>query len=704
MNSEKGLSRRRFLSTIASSTAASLVAKPALSFALSNPRTFSGAGMNSVETGSGAASPLPWQDQGVLNLANSPYAKLHSVPVRAVTIEDGFWSKRRKTNVERSIPTMREELEQHGRMDNFRRLVGKSSAPQTGPYYSDSDIYKWTEAVGWALQSGDRPELHNVTQSMIREVVAVQEPNGYLNTYYQGDRVPLRMQPHEQEVGHEMYCLGHMLQAAIAYYRATGDATLMDAGMKFVDNFVIPNYGPGPNQKPIISGHPEIEMSLIELYRTTGKHQYVDLAGYILHGDERASIQPQRIIYMFCGIPFTSRTKLEGHAVRAMYACCGATDYYLETGDQSYWNTLNALWDDLSKRQMYVTGGVGARSQGESFGEPYELPNAQAYGESCAAIGNMMWNWRMLAASGEARFTDVIERALYNGINSGMSLDGTTYCYRNPLAFDPAAFDGFRGSPNIRNPWYDTTCCPPNLERTFASLPGYFYSTSKDGVYVHLYDNSVLDWHLENGTPLKIRQKTNYPWDGEVQLTVSPAQPATFTLHVRIPGWAQDASVAVNGKTVAAFQAGQYLPITRQWKPGDKVSLNFPMIPETVVSNPRVAEDMGRVAVQRGPVIYCMEQMDQPNNSALSDISITVGQKTNKEFGSEYKADLLDGVMLVHHEGAAYEVSSSQEALYSPANFGTRKTRPENLTLIPYYAWANRQPTPMQVWVPYTRT
>ena len=703
MNSEKGLSRRRFLSTMASSTAASLVARPALSFALGNPRNYS-AGMNSVETGSSQASLLHWQDQGVLNLANSPYAKLHSVPVRAVTIEEGFWSKRRKTNVERSIPTMRVELEEHGRMDNFRRLVGKSSAPQIGPYYSDSDIYKWTEAVGWALQSGERPELHHVTQSMIREVVAVQEPSGYLNTYFQGDRVPQRMLPHTQEVGHELYCLGHMLQAAVAYYRATGDATLLEAGEKFVDNFLIPNYGPGPNQKPIIAGHPEIEMSLIELYRTTGKRQYVDLAGYILHGDERASLEPRAIVYMFCGIPFTSRTKLEGHAVRAMYACCGATDYYLETGDQSYWKTLNVLWDDLSKRQMYVTGGVGARSQGESFGEPYELPNAQAYGESCAAIGNMMWNWRMLAASGEARFTDVIERALYNGINSGMSLDGTTYCYRNPLAFDPSAFDGFRGSPNIRNPWYDTTCCPPNLERTFASLPGYFYSTSKDGVYVHLYDNSVLDWHLENGTPLKIRQKTNYPWDGEVQLTVSPAQPADFTLNVRIPGWAQDASVSVNGKTVAAVQAGQYLPIKRQWKPGDTVNLNFPMIPETVVSNPRVAEDMGRVAVQRGPVIYCMEQIDQPDNSALSDISITVGQKTNKEFGSEYKADVLDGVMLLHHEGAAYEVLSAEESLYSPANFSTRKMRSENLTLIPYYAWANRQPTPMQVWVPYTRT
>jgi DUF1680 family protein len=701
MASDRDVSRRRFLSTAATTTAASFLVRPALSFALgrsSSPVTGAFA-----DASTATAQILPWQDQGVLNVTNSPYAKLHSVPVRAVTIEEGFWSKRRKTNVERSIPTMREQLEQHGRMDNYRRLVGKSSAAQTGPFYSDSDIYKWTEAVGWALQSGDRPDLRRVTDSMIREVVAVQEPNGYLNTYFQGDHVPERMTPHMQEVGHELYNLGHMLQGAIAYYRATGDPTLMNAGMKFVDNFLIPNYGPGPNQKPIVSGHPEIEMSLIELYRTTGKRQYVDLAGYILHGDERAQLQPRAIVYMFCGVPFTSRTRLEGHAVRAMYACCGATDYYLETGDQSYWKTLNVLWEDLSNRQMYITGGVGARSQGEAFGEPYELPNAQAYGESCAAIGNMMWNWRMLAASGEARFTDVIERALYNGINSGMSLDGTTYCYRNPLAFDPAAYDGFRG-PGIRNPWYDTTCCPPNLERTFGSLPGYFYSTSKDGVYVHLYDNSVLDWRLENGTPLKIRQKTNYPWDGEVQLTVSPEQAVDFTLHVRIPGWAQHASVTVNGKTIAAVNAGQYLPINRKWKSGDTVNLNFPMIPETVTSNPRVTEDMGRVAVQRGPVIYCMEQIDQPNNSALSDLSIAIEQRPENAFQSEYNADLLDGVEVLHHRGAAYEVSSAEEALYSPASLAERKVRQENLALIPYYAWANRQPTPMQVWFPYRRT
>ncbi|MBV9182382.1 MAG: glycoside hydrolase family 127 protein [Acidobacteria bacterium] len=625
------------------------------------------------------------------------------MPVRSVTIEAGFWSKRRKTNVERSIPTMHDQLEHHGRMDNFRRLVGKSTAPQIGPYYSDSDIYKWTESVGWALQSASLPELRRTTDLMIRDVVAVQEPSGYLNTYYQGDRVSERMLQHSQEVGHELYCLGHLLQGAIAYYRATGDSTLLDAGMRMVDSFVIPNYGPRANQKPIISGHPEIEMALIELYRTSGKRQYVELAGYILHGDDRWPIPPERIVYMFCGTPFTSRTKLEGHAVRAMYACCGATDYYLETGDQAYWKTLNTLWEDLTKRQMYITGGVGARAQGEAFGNPYELPNAQAYGESCAAIGNLMWNWRMLAASGEAKFADVIERALYNGVNSGMSLDGTTYCYRNPLAFDPASFDGFRGSPNIRNPWYDTTCCPPNLERTFASLPGYFYSTSKDGLYVHLYDNSTLDWHLEDGTPVKVQQTTNYPWEGNIRLTVSPPHPAEFTLFLRIPGWAANASVVVNGTVESGVKSGEYMPLRRTWQSGDTVVLSFPMEAEVVASNPRVPEDRGRVAIRRGPIIYCLEAIDQAAGVALADMSINLTERLGKEFESEYRSNLLDGIVVLHHRGGVFQLASAEEALYSPATLNAPKLRPETLTLIPYYVWANRQASAMEVWVAYNR-
>ncbi|MGH9517334.1 MAG: glycoside hydrolase family 127 protein [Terriglobales bacterium] len=698
MGSRKEVSRRQFLSAAAGSTAVSLLARPAFSRAHGS---FSAAGPLDIGN---ASTILAWQDQGVINTANSPYAKLHSVPVHAVTIEEGFWSKRRATNVERSIPTMRQELEEHGRMDNFRRLVGKTSELQKGPYFSDSDIYKWVDAVGWALQSDSLPELRRKTESMIREVVAVQEPNGYLNTYYQGDRVALRMSQHDQEVGHEMYCLGHMIQGAIAYYRATGDTTLMDAGQRMVDNFVLPNYGPGPNQKPIISGHPEIEMALIELYRTTGKRQYVELAGYVLHGDDRWTIEPPRIKYMFCGIPFTSRTKLEGHAVRAMYACCGAADYYLETGDQVYWKTLNTLWEDLTRRQMYITGGVGARSEGEAFGNAYELPNAQAYGESCAAIGNMMWNWRMLAASGEAKFGDVIERALYNGINSGMSLDGTTYCYRNPLAFDPATLDGFRGSPNIRNAWYDVTCCPPNLERTFSSLPSYFYSTGKDGLYVHLYDNSQFDWHLQDGTAIKVRQKTNYPWEGTVKLTVNVAEPKEFTLYARIPGWAHSASVMVNGKPESGVKSGEYLPIKRVWKPADVVVLGFPMHAQIIASNPRVAEDRGKVAVRRGPVIFCMEELDQSNGVALSDVAITMSEQLGKEFQSEYKTDLLGGVEVLQHQGRVFESASADQPLYMSTGAEPPKMRAGNLTFIPYYAWANRKPSAMQVWTPLVRS
>jgi hypothetical protein len=690
------LTRRTFLASAAASMIPSAVA-------LGQPK---GGGFFSLMAGepqAGAAPKEDWRNAGVIDLSNSPYAKLKTVPIRAVTIEDGFWSQRRKTNVASSIPSMHDELLAHGRMDNFLRLEGKSSEPQKGPVFSDSDIYKWTEAAAFTLQTKDNPKLRNTVQTTIGEVVAVQEPSGYLNTYYVEDRKPERMLYPTQERGHELYNLGHMLQGAIAYYRATGDPTLLNAGMRFVDDFLIPNYGPGKNQKGIVSGHPEIEMSLIELYRTTGKHQYVELAGYILHGDDRIPLTPQQITYMFCGIPFTSRTKLEGHAVRAMYACCGATDYYLETGDQAYWKTLNTLWEDLNSHQLYVTGGVGARESGEAFGDAYELPNARAYGESCAAIGNMMWNWRMLSASGEARFTDVIERALYNGINSGMSLDGTTYCYRNPLAFDPSgdSRDRHLQDGKIRNPWYDTTCCPPNLERTFASLPGYMYSTSEDGVYVHLYDNSEMDWHLHDGSGLKIQQKTNYPWNGDIAMTVSPATPKEFTVYVRIPGWSVKNTVKVNGKPLSGIKRGEYFAIRRRWSANDKVEVSFDMTTHLLKANPAVNEDRGRVAFQRGPIVFCMEHLDQPDHDGSKDLTgyrVDIAGNT----ASKFEPQLLDGVMVLDHPG--YLSSPEISSLYYPASKeGDGQEKATSVKLIPYYAWANRDPSAMQVWIPYER-
>jgi len=686
MAKKKQVSRRQFVASAMS--AAALASLPSRRvFARANPRlAYSPQGVT-------LADNPPFRDQGVENLVKSPYAKLRDIPVHAVTIQTGFWSPRREINVTKSIPTMHDLLEANGRMNNFRRLVGKGTGPQHGPVFSDSDVYKWTEAVGFALQSGDLPDIRAKAEKAIDEVVAVQEPNGYLNTYYQEDKKPLRMEVETQTTGHELYNIGHMLQGAIAYYRGTGDRKLLDAGLRFVNDFLDANYGPAPKQ-PIVSGHPEIEMGLIELYRITGDKRQLDLAGYILGGDTRLHLPEHRTIYMYSGTPFTARTKLEGHAVRAMYACCGATDYYLETGDATYWKTLNTLWNDLATTKMYVTGGVGSRSDGEAFGDAYELPNFRAYGESCAAIGNMMWNWRMLAATGDAKHTDVIERALYNGINSGMSLDGVLYCYRNPLAFDPSTGD------QIRNDWYDVTCCPPNLERTFASLPGYFYSTSKDGIYAHLYDNSELDWHLENGTGLKVMQKTNYPWDGRVEITVTPAQASDFTFYLRIPGWADSAQVTVNGKSVSGAKPGEYLAVQRKWAPGDKINLQMEMPTQVIGGNPKIADDTGRVAVQRGPLIYCLEEVDQPSGTSLSDVALNLSSKPAEQFQSKLESNLLGGVVVLQHSGVVYERDASESALYFRYPGKPSRTRKVPLTFIPYYAWANRHPTSMQVWNP----
>ncbi len=707
----KDITRREFVASTLSTAAISSIAGSKLAIA-GTARSVGDAATAASQPDQASAAPFrdqpSWKYQGVLNLAHSPYAKLHNVPVRAVTVENGFWGARREVNVAQSIPTMREQLESHGRMDNFRRLVGKSTAPQMGGPGCDSHLYKWIEAVAFTLQSDDRPELHKTAEDVIDLVISAQKPNGYLNAYFVGDRAPQSMTPEAQQTGHELYCLGHLLQATIAYYRATGDRKGLDAGIRMLNDFVMSSWGPAP-KLPIISGHPEIEMALVELYRVTGDKRYLDLAGYILRGDDRIHVPLQASIYMFSGTPFTARTQVEGHAVRALYACCGAADYYLETGDAAYWKTLNTLWDGMVSTKMYVTGGVGSRAQGESFGAAYDLPNVSAYAETCGAIASMMWSWRMLAATGDAKFTDVLERTLYNGVNSGTSLGGKLYCYTNPLAFDPSA------GISIRNAWYSTPCCPPNFGRTIASLPGYFYSTSKDGLYVHLYDNSTLDWHLEDGTGLKVTQKTNMPWDGDVEIKVGPARPSEFTFYVRIPSWAGDNSaVAVNGKPVAGGVAGTYLPIRRLWSPGDVIQLRLAMTPQALSANRQVADDAGRVAVQRGPLVYCLEQLDQPSGVDLTDVSVAVSMKPGAEFTSEFKKDFLGGIVVLHRDGAVVEAPTPQGppnstggpgGLYGPYQDQVEplRTRSVQLTFIPYYAWANREPSAMEVWAPVVK-
>jgi hypothetical protein len=637
----------------------------------------------------------------ILDFRKSPRAKLQNVPVSAVTIHDGFWGKRRKVALEKSIPSIRVLIEEHGYVDNFRRLSKGKQVERKGPVFADTDPYKWLEGAAFFLQSGDYPELRRWADEWIDEIVAAQEPNGYLSTFFVGERLKDRLTPASLDWGHEDYNLGHMLQGAIAYYRATGDRKLLDAAMRFAD-LILKEHG--PDKKPYLAGHPVIEMGLIELYRTTGDRRYLDFAKYVLDGDERIERPPHRVVYTFSGIPFTDRTKLQGHAVRAMYACAGATDYYLETGDPKYGQTLENLWRDMVSSKMYITGGLGARWEGESFGDQFELPNSRSYAETCAAIGSFMWQWRMLHATGEARFADVMERQLYNAINVGMSLDGTLYCYANPLESPGRTDPNWHSKEGTtRNPWYDVLCCPPNIQRTLGSLPGYMYSTSKAGLYVHLYDNSELNWKLEDGTGLRVTQKTKYPWEGEADLTVNPATAAEFTVYLRIPGWAPAAKVLVNGEPVkGAVKPGEYLPVKRQWKAGDRVRLELDMTPQLIAAHPLVHENFGKVAVQRGPIVYALEQLDQPNVKTLSQIAVVAGENPGKNAQVQFRPELLGGVTVVKFPGVEYETPASQLPLYRPVGQEIRRPkRPVELTFIPYYAWANREPSAMRVWVDY---
>ncbi len=638
-------------------------------------------------------SDSSWRDEGVIFLDHSLNARLHTVPVQAVRIGDGFWAARRRVATERSLPTLLEELEAHGVVDNFRRLEGHSDIPRKGRLSTDADLYKWIEAAAWALASNEtspaqKTQLHGDIESLISHVAAAQDSTGYLDTWFMGDKAHLRFTdlPHS----HEDFCLGHLLQAGIAYYRATGSRRLLDIGIRFAD-YVVNNFGTA--KRPFVTGHPELEMALVELYRTTGQTRYLEFTRYLFSGAERdrLKLKDADIRYMFSGRPFTSHTEFEGHAVRALYAVSGATDYFTETGDPAYKRTLDLLWTDLTARKMYLTGGVGSRAAGESFGEAYELPSETAYAETCASIANVMWNFRLLQMTGDARYADLLERTLYNGVNSGMSLAGSQYCYRNPLAST---------GEKLRNPWYDVTCCPPNIERLFESLPGYLYSISRDGLYVNLYQTSEFNWHLEDGTGIKVAQTTDYPWSGSIRLKVTPVKPSEFTINVRWPGWSPSFSIQVNGKPIALpAGGGSFVPISRTWMPGDTISIDMSMQAVLTAANPRVHDDYGRVAVQRGPLVYALEQIDQ-NGAALGDLFLRPGPAV----AVEPRKDLLGGVTVLKYPGQVAEKSIGEEPLYQAQSISqNRAKRPATLTFIPYYAIGNREPTPMEVWIPVSR-
>jgi DUF1680 family protein len=620
----------------------------------------------------------------VVDTTRSPHAARWPVPVGAVRLGPGFWQPRREANRLSAIPRLLELLEEHGVVDNFRRLHGKD-VPRRGLLFTDSDLYKWMEAAAWDGAIAEDPALRAALEGVIDAILPAQGADGYLNTWFVDERAGERFTRLSSD--HELYCAGHLFQASVAHHRATGETRLLSAARRFAD-YLAARFGPEGIREA--DGHPEVELALMELYRETGEQRYLDLAGFFLRTQGLAGLR-----------------EMEGHAVRAGYFCAGGADFVLETGDAACREALEALWQDLVATKLYVTGGMGGRHTGESLGAAYELPNERAYAETCAALAVVFWNWRMLLLTGETRFADLMERALYNGFLAGVSLGGSEYFYVNPLAAsgrgegDPWYAWARRG-PAARREWHTCTCCPPNVQRMLASLPGYFVTTSKDGIHVHLYDdNTHVAGRLADGTPFTLDMRTRYPWDGEIEIRISTARPVTTALFLRVPEWCPGAEARVNGERVAegGSSPGE-LAIRREWGVGDRVSLSLSMPATLLTCDPRVPENRGSVALQRGPLIYCLEAPDNPGIDVFEARVAAGADSAPRDLVLEPRADLLGGLTRLRFAGAVPATEPSPGPLYRPlARQEHVALRDTTLTAIPYYAWANRGPARMTVWM-----
>ena len=625
----------------------------------------------------------------VVDTTSSPFAQLRPVGLDAVTIDDAFWAPRMRTNRESTLPSQYRLLWETGRIDNLLRAAGTRDGEFQGRVFNDSDVYKWLEAASWALAAG--PDADAALEAMIDEAIAAveaaQRADGYLNSYFARERADQRWTDFDL---HEMYCAGHLFQAAVAHHRATRSTRLLDVATRFADH-IDATFGPEKGKRIGTDGHPEIEMAIVELARETGERRYIDLARFLVDvrghgvlGDAYGRFGPE---YHQDHRPFRELDEIVGHSVRAVYLNAGVADLYAETGEPALLDALHRLWQSMTARKMYVSGGIGSRYEGESFGEDYELPNALAYTETCAAIGSMMWNWRMLSIEGEARYADLLELTLYNAMLPGVSLDGETYFYQNPLADE--------GS-HRRQAWFGTACCPPNVARTLASLPGYVYSVSDERIWIHLYAAGTARIPVGGGRFVALRQETRYPWDGEIAIEVDGE--GDLALMLRIPAWCEEgATLTVNGAPLPeSLVRGSYVEVRREWRPGDTVRLSLPMPVRHVESHPYVEENAGRVALMRGPLLYCLEQIDNPA-VPIRDIEIL----NEASFQAEWRTDLLGGVVaLTTGARLARPDESWSNALYrtarsTPQAAGER----EAITAIPYHAWANREPGAMRVWL-----
>ena len=574
-----------------------------------------------------------------------------------VTIDDPFWRPRLQSHKDVTLPVCIDQIEnQTGRIRNFVNAT-KGQGEHSGIYFDDSDVYKALEGMAYSLQNHPDAELEAKCDEWIDLFAAAQQQDGYLNTYYTLTGLENRW----SDMGmHEMYCAGHMTEAAVAYYYATGKRKLLDVAIRMADHMMTV-FGPG--KRDWVPGHEEIELALVKLFEVTGQKKYLDFAEWLI--DERGHghgtwVKWRQESYYQDDKPVREMTDIAGHAVRAMYLYCGMADVAAYTGDQGYMTALDSLWDDTVLRNMYITGGIGQSSRNEGFTTDYSLPNMSAYCETCASVGMVLWNWRMNQFTGDSKYTDVLERSLYNGALAGISLSGDRFFYVNPLE---------SLGTHHRQAWYGCACCPSQICRFLPSIGNYVYGVSDDAVWVHLYMGNSATVKVGRKT-ISLKQTTRYPWYGDVKLTIGTKSPVNTQLRMRIPGWCKDWTMEVNGEALSPEVDKGYAVIDRTWRNGDVVSLNMAMLPTLVAADPRVKEDEGYRALQRGPLVYCIEEVDNPTD--FSNLSVA----EDSDFMIDFKSDLLGGIVAI---------STLDEV---PLNY------------IPYYAWDNRDPGKMRVWVP----
>ncbi|MFW5980519.1 MAG: glycoside hydrolase family 127 protein [Halanaerobiaceae bacterium] len=634
---------------------------------------------------------------------------------KKVDFKHGFWAEKLSLVNNKVIPyqykALNDEIpaaESSHAIENFRIAAGKSDDDFQGRVFQDSDVAKWLEAAGYSLAKKPNPDLEKKVDQVIDLIAQAQQENGYLNTYFTV-KEPDKKWTNLRD-WHELYCAGHMIEAAVSYYKATGKDKLLQVMCDFAD-LIYEKFGTGPDQMRGYPGHEEIELALVKLYQVTGEERYLQLSKYFIdergkkpnyyrkeaeaRGDDPDYWDLLGYKYNQAHQPVREQKEAVGHSVRAVYLYSGMADVAKETGDKELYKACRRLWKNVTRKRMYITGGIGSSGYGESFTFDYDLPNNTAYTETCAAIGLVFWSQRMLNLDLNSEYADVMEKALYNGVLSGISLDGEKYFYVNPLEVLPEAIDkrhDHRHVKSNRQRWFGCACCPPNIARLLASIGNYIYSSDEAGIYTHLYADSELETEIGENK-IKMVQETDYPWQGEVKITVTPQNKKEFTLGFRLPNWCNQPQIKINGEEIDYTDLVEkgYVKITREWDKGDNIILNFPMKIKRMYSHPEVKMNAGKVALQRGPVIYCLEETDNGDNLA----GIYLPRKS--ELSAVFEENLLGGVTAI--AGKALRVSDKiveGDSLY-------REDAPEfketEIKAVPYYSWNNRESGEMTVWI-----